>query len=201
VARTWLYAEDLLGTYAELNGVRDRVFTEQGLGRPGSFDDPPASTGIQGFHADGRPCFMEVLAVQTVARGRAFSPIQSKMQCEAWDYGSSFSRGMRIDVAGSGLTTLSGTASIAPSGETAHVGDPEAQIQTTLANLESLLEACGKSSRAPGLWTLYFKNQSTWQAWRVAVQAGRLAPLRGPAVFADVCRDDLLFEAEVTLVT
>ena len=187
MARTWLYVDDLLGTYGDLNEVRDRVFTEQGLGCPGGFDGPPASTGIQGFHADGCLCFMEVLAVQSAARDRAFSPVQPKMQCEAWDYGSSFSRGMRIDVAGSGLTTLSGTASIAPSGETAHVGDPEAQLQTTLANLESLLEACGKPPRVPGLWTLYFKNHSTWQAWCEAVEAGRLVPPSGPAVFADVC--------------
>ena len=201
VARTWLYVADLLGTYDELNRVRDRVFTEAGLGTPGSFEVPPASTGIQGFHPDGRACFMESLAVQHTSGVRPFSPVQPELQCEAWDYGSSFSRGMQIDMANSGLTTLSGTASIGPGGATLHVGQGEPQIRRTVENLENLLEACGKAPRPRGLWTLYFKDDATWQAWQDATSSGRITPIEGPSVFADVCRDDLLFEAELTLPT
>ncbi|MEE2829890.1 MAG: hypothetical protein VX498_11935 [Myxococcota bacterium] len=200
VARTWLYVEDLLGTYDELNSVRNRVFSSEGLGEPGHFEQPPASTGIQGFHPEGRPCFMETLAVQSKAGGRPFKPIEPELQCEAWVYGSTFSRGMRVPMAGGELTTLSGTASIDASGATAHDGDSRAQILRTMSNIDNLLAACDKPPRPAGLWTIYFKTLETWEAWQELVNEGAVAPVTGAYVFADICRDDLLFEAEVTLV-
>ena len=42
---------------------------------------------------------------------------------EAYDYGSAFSRGMRIDLNGLTILLISGTASIDDEGRTVHVGD------------------------------------------------------------------------------
>ena len=201
VARTWLYLRDLLDDYDELNRVRDEFFTNHGLGDSGRFDCPPASTGIQAFHRDGRASFMEALAVQSAHGDRPFQTVQPELQCEAWDYGSSFSRGMVIDLGGSSLTSLSGTASIGTDGTTMHLGHSHLQIQQTLKSFENLLTTCEKPTRPAGLWTLYFKNQETWKAWREGVQGGLFEPIDGPAIYADVCRDNLLFEMELTLAT
>ena len=201
VARTWLYLRDLLDDYDELNQVRDRFFTEHGLGTPGQFECPPASTGIQGFHPDDRKSFMETLAVKIDGEQRAFRTIQPKLQCEAWDYGSTFSRGMVIDLADSSLTSLSGTASIGTDGKTMHVGQSRKQLEQTLKSFEDLLETCDKGPRIPGLWTLYFKNEETWVAWEEGVRSGRYEPIAAPAIYADVCRDNLLFEMELTFPT
>jgi hypothetical protein len=46
---------------------------------------------------------------------------------EAYDYGSAFSRGMRIDLNGVSILLISGTASIDERGNTVHVGDFRAQ--------------------------------------------------------------------------
>src|ERR1044071_4791206 len=61
---------------------------------------------------------------------------------EAADYGSAFSRGLRLDLPG-GVThlLLSGTASIGPNGETLYPGDFRAQLWRTYHNLTQLLES------------------------------------------------------------
>jgi hypothetical protein len=199
VGRTWLYLRDLLNDYDELNKVRNDFFTRHGIGSVGNFVCPPASTGIQGFHPDGRASFMETLALKTSSEERPFRTIQPEIQCEAWDYGSVFSRGMLIDLADSSLTTLSGTASIGTSGKTLHVGNPQKQLVQAVRSIENLLSGCNKPRRPKGLWTLYFKDEETWSAWREATRLGHIEPIQGPAVYADVCRDDLLFELELTL--
>ena len=51
---------------------------------------------------------------------------------EAYDYGSAFSRGMRIDLNGLTILLISGTASIDDAGRTVHVGDLRAQTATHL---------------------------------------------------------------------
>ena len=200
VARTWLYVADLVPTYQRLNDARDVVLRRERIkDADGWLVDPPASTGIQGFHPRGAPCFADLLAVRASGDVRPFEVIRPELQCEAWAYGSSFSRGMSVDLLGRGLVTISGTASIGGDGETLHLDDREAQILETLRNIETLLDAAG-ADPAEGLWTLYFKDEQAWEIWRRLEAVGRVR--RWPssaAVVGDVCRDDLLFEAEVTL--
>ena len=62
---------------------------------------------------------------------------------EAYDYGSAFSRGMRIDLNGVTILLISGTASIDEHGRTVHVGDFRAQLQRTFENIGKLLAAEG----------------------------------------------------------
>jgi enamine deaminase RidA (YjgF/YER057c/UK114 family) len=200
VARTWLYVEELIPTYGRLNRVRDVALREEGLRSDRGWElEPPASTGIQGWHPRGAPCFLDLLAVTNDGPGRPFTAIRPALQGEAWAYGSAFSRGMDVDLGGRRLATLSGTASIGPRGRTLHVGDPAAQIRETMANLDSLLDIVG-ADPAAGLWTLYLKDADVWAAWRALLDSGELvAPPDAVAIRADVCRDDLLFEAEVTV--
>jgi len=200
VARTWLYVRDLVDTYPELNEARDAAFVSAGMGVPGAFERPPSSTGIQGMHPQDHRAFMELVAIKRNDGSPSGRPIQPELQPQAWSYGPSFSRGMVVRLADVELVTLSGTASIAADGSTFAPGDPRAQIETTLANLGALLATVGLDLESRGIWTLYFKDEATWDVWKLGVQEGRYPNLPGPAIYADVCRDALLFEAEVTLV-
>ncbi len=62
---------------------------------------------------------------------------------EAYDYGSAFSRGMRVDLNGITILLISGTASIDEAGRTVHVGDLRAQLRRTYDNITKLLAAEG----------------------------------------------------------
>ena len=62
---------------------------------------------------------------------------------EAYDYGSAFSRGMRIDLNGLTILLISGTASIDEQGHTVHAGDFRAQQRRTYDNIGKLLASEG----------------------------------------------------------
>src|SRR5271165_2894502 len=79
----------------------------------------------------------------------AATPVQKsaitalKVLNEAYDYKSSFSRGLRIDLNGLRIILISGTASIDETGKTVHVGDFKAQLRRTYYNITGLLESEG----------------------------------------------------------
>src|SRR5579884_3518315 len=62
---------------------------------------------------------------------------------EASDYGSAFSRGLRVDLNGLVILLISGTASIDEHGRTIHVGDFRGQARRTYQNITRLLESEG----------------------------------------------------------
>ena len=64
---------------------------------------------------------------------------------EAPEYGSAFSRGLRVELPGATMLLISGTASVDENGATVHVGDFCAQTWRTYANITALLEAEGAS--------------------------------------------------------
>jgi len=136
--------------------------------------------------------------------GVSIAAVTSPLQCPAYDYKSAFSRAVECAEPGAGglrLLTISGTASIAPGGLTAHVGDVDAQIDLTLRVVAAILESRGMSWRDTARAILYFPKiewMPRWHARRVALGLPEL-----PAVFAhtDICRDDLLFEIELDATT
>src|ERR1035437_10916122 len=62
---------------------------------------------------------------------------------EAPDYGSAFSRGLRLEFNGMTMLDISGTASIDRHGKSVHVGDFRAQLRQTFDNITALLESEG----------------------------------------------------------
>ena len=62
---------------------------------------------------------------------------------EAPDYGSAFSRGLRLEFNGVTMLMISGTASIDEHGRSVHVGDFSAQLRRTFDNITALLEVEG----------------------------------------------------------
>jgi enamine deaminase RidA (YjgF/YER057c/UK114 family) len=79
---------------------------------------------------------------------------------EAPDYPrpSSFSRGLRVDLKGTTLLLISGTASVDEQGHTIHAGDFGAQTWRTYRNITALLESEGASWKDVVRTTCYLRD-------------------------------------------
>ena len=121
---------------------------------------------------------------------------------EAYDYGSAFSRGMRIDLNGLTILLISGTASIDDAGHTVHVGDLRAQLRRTFANITKLLAAEGATWHDIVRTTCYLRDiERDYQAFNEErtnfYKEEGLDPLpASTGIQAILCRPDLLVEIE-----
>jgi 2-iminobutanoate/2-iminopropanoate deaminase len=121
---------------------------------------------------------------------------------EAYDYGSAFSRGMRIDLNGLTILLISGTASIDDAGRTVHVGDLRGQMRRTFDNISKLLASEGATWHDIVRTTCYLRDiERDYQAFneertRFYKEQG-LDPLpASTGIQAILCRPDLLVEIE-----
>ena len=121
---------------------------------------------------------------------------------EAYDYGSAFSRGMRIDLNGISILLISGTASIDEHGNTVHVGDLRAQLRRTFDNITRLLASEGASWHDIVRTTCYLRDiERDYQAFNEErtrfYKEQKLDPLpASTGIQAILCRPDLLIEIE-----
>jgi len=121
---------------------------------------------------------------------------------EAYDYGSAFSRGMRIDLNGVTILLISGTASIDDAGLTVHAGDLRAQLRRTFDNITKLLAAEGATWHDIVRTTCYLRDiERDYQAFNEERTAfykeQQLDPLpASTGIQAILCRPDLLIEIE-----
>lgn len=126
---------------------------------------------------------------------------------EAPEYGSAFSRGLRLDLPG-GVTHLliSGTASVGENGETLYPGDFRAQLWRTYRNITRLLEAEGATWTDIVRTTCYIRDIERDYAEFNAVRneffhALGLNPFpASTAIQARICRSDLLVEIEAIAI-
>ena len=125
---------------------------------------------------------------------------------EAYDYGSAFSRGMRIDLNGLTILLISGTASIDECGHTVHVGDLRAQLRRTYDNITKLLASEGATWQDIVRTTCYLRdierdyaefNEIRTQFFK---EQG-LNPLpASTGIQAILCRPELLIEMEAIAI-
>ena len=121
---------------------------------------------------------------------------------EAYDYGSAFSRGMRIDLKGVTILLISGTASIDEQGRTVHVGDLRAQTRRTYDNITGLLAAEGATWHDVVRTTCYLRDiERDYKAFNEERTAfykeQQLNPVpASTGIQAILCRPDLLIEIE-----
>jgi len=121
---------------------------------------------------------------------------------EAYDYGSAFSRGMRIDLNGLTILLISGTASIDDQGRTVHVGDLRGQMRKTYDNITKLLASEGATWHDIVRTTCYLRDiERDYQAFNEERTAffkeQGLDPLpASTGIQAILCRPDLLIEIE-----
>jgi len=121
---------------------------------------------------------------------------------EAYDYGSAFSRGMRIDLNGLSILLISGTASIDDAGRTVHPGNLRAQLRRTFDNITQLLASEGATWHDIVRTTCYLRDiERDYEAFNQERTAfykeQQLDPLpASTGIQAILCRPDLLVEIE-----
>ncbi len=196
VVRTWFYLDDILDWYDEFNRVRNRFFQERRV--YGAL--VPASTGVGGSNREGTAVVADLLAIEPKGPEASLQMVPSPLQCAALDYGSAFSRAVELTLPGQRRLFVSGTASIAPDGQTLHAGDVDAQVALSMEVVRGILNSRGMGwaevTRAIG----YFKHAEDVVAFARYCTAHRIPPLPAVIVKNDICRDDLLFEIEVDAV-
>ena len=197
VVRTWFFNDDITAWYGVFNEVRDAFFREHGV-----FDGlVPASTGIGGANAVDAALAAGLLAVQPKTPDVKIALSPSPLQCPALDYGSSFSRATSVEVPGIRRLLVSGTASIAPEGETLHIGDTAAQIALTMEVVAAMLQVRDMGWEDVVRATTYLKHAADFPAFERYCQAHNLPSIPRLCVNNDVCRDNLLFEIELDAAT
>jgi len=195
VVCTRIYLKDILDWYDAFNTVRNPFHERVGLVTADGRPNVPASTGIQGKLSDVCACFMDVTAV---ADGRPcpFVKLRNPLQNEATDYGSSFARGVRLDVPGARHVIISGTASIDETGATVHLGNPLEQTRRTMRNFEAILAAGGASVSDLYHAVWYVKAAAYAEIVRDEMTRSNWPAFPFVFVKADVCRGDLLVEID-----
>jgi enamine deaminase RidA (YjgF/YER057c/UK114 family) len=193
VARTWFFNDDILAWYGDFNRVRTAHYART-LFHTGSL---PASTGVEGYNPAGAASVMGAWAVQPLDASARVAEVASPLQCPAPAYGSSFSRAMEISSGGRRRVLVSGTASIAASGETLWPGDTRKQIEQTMEVIAAMLRLREMNFSDVTRATAYFKQQADTALFAKWLQANGLQTFPYVPVHCDICRDDLLFELEL----
>lgn len=191
VVRTWFYNDRILDWYAGFNRVRTAFFKSHGIVRM------PASTGIGAANPAGAALVAKVIAVLPKTNAVTIRRVESPLQCDAFSYGSAFSRAMEVATPRSSSIYVSGTASIEPGGKTIHAGNAVKQIETTMEVVEALLIHAGMDIADTTRAVAYFRHADQMQLWQEYWQSRHLPPLPVVVTQCDVCRDDLLFEIEL----
>jgi enamine deaminase RidA (YjgF/YER057c/UK114 family) len=191
VVRTWFYNDDILAWYDAFNQVRSRYFIEHNISRM------PASTGIGAPNGSGAALVAKAFAMRPRGEAVSIEAVSSPLQCEANNYGSAFSRAIRVDSPSGGRLFVSGTASIEPGGRTIHPGNSLAQINTTLDVVEALLADNNTGFSDVTRAILYFRNLEDRAVWEKVCARRGIPPLPSVVLECFVCREDLLFEIEL----
>lgn len=196
VVRTWYYLDGILDWYGDFNSARTAFFHRHDV-----FSNMmPASTGIGIANDSGGLVLAKVHACRAKSERFTVSVAESPLQCSAYAYGSAFSRAVRLTAGGADILHISGTASIAPGGETDHLGDVAAQIQLTMEVVAAILRSAGMGWSDSVRGIAYFRDAEELHRWEAVRVAWGLPENAVLAVHADVCRDDLLFELELEAV-
>ncbi|MEW6742646.1 MAG: RidA family protein [Planctomycetota bacterium] len=193
VVRTWFHNHDILGWYDEFNRTRNTFFKERGV-----FDRlVPASTGVGGINPAGAALVGATFAMRKKSDAVQVIALPSPLQCPALEYGSSFSRAVEISRPDLRWILVSGTASIAPEGPTAHVGNINGQITLTMEVVRAIFRSRGLGFADTSRSIAYFKHPEFAPAFDCYATDQNLPPIPVIPSHSTVCRDDLLFEIEM----
>jgi 2-iminobutanoate/2-iminopropanoate deaminase len=149
--------------------------------------------------------------LRKLPKGR--NPVGKKAICapnvlnEAPQYGSAFTRGLRVDLPG-GVTHLliSGTASVGASGETLYPGDFRAQLWRTYHNITRLLDSEGANWHDIVRTTCYIRDIERDYAEFNSIRNEFFSALgldpfpASTGIQARICRSDLLVEIEALAI-
>lgn len=193
VVRTWLFANDILAWYGDLNRARTRFFEERSLfGRW-----VPASTGVGVGNDHGSAMVANALAMKPKSAAAAAEMLVSPLQQPALNYGSAFSRAVEVRHGAARRVIVSGTASIDETGATVHVDQLDAQIDHTMAVVGAILHSRGCDWADVERAVTYLVEPEMVTAFDAYCDRVDLPPFPNVCTKADICRADLLFEIEV----
>jgi enamine deaminase RidA (YjgF/YER057c/UK114 family) len=195
--RTWFFLENILAWYGDFNRVRTQIYGGVKF-RTGSL---PASTGVGARNPAGAALALAAWAFRPLDHQARAEEVASPLQCPAPAYGSSFSRALELGSDAGRRLFISGTASIAPGGETRWVGDVRRQVDLTMDVVAAILQSRGFALADLAQATAYFRRPADTGVFREWLAARRLAALPVVTAQCDVCRDDLLFELEAEAAT
>jgi enamine deaminase RidA (YjgF/YER057c/UK114 family) len=148
--------------------------------------------------------------LKRLPRGR--TPVKKKAICapevlnEAPEYGSAFTRGLRVELPGLTYLFISGTASVGDNGETLYPGDLRAQCWRTFRNITKLLDSEGATWHDVVRTTCYLRDiERDYKDFNEVrtefYQALGLDPLpASTGIQARICRSDLLVEIEALAI-
>ena len=194
VLRTWCYLDDIDRDYDEFNLSRNVFFEREGVKRM------PASTGIRaGLYPPGTLCGYDLYCLLN-PEGAEIEVMHTPTLNEAWDYGSSFSRGMRVGLPEKTVLYISGTASVDEQGDTVHIGDSAKQIERMLLNIQELLKPDGGTFANVTQVITYLKSANDYDLFRKIWDDWGLTGLPNTMVEAGVCRPNLLCEMEMIAI-
>ncbi|MBA3588713.1 Rid family hydrolase [Methylibium sp.] len=205
--RLWNYVPGINGQsgglerYRQFNIARQQAFLDAGQR---AFEGAPAACALG--TREGPFC------VRFLAGRRAPLALENPRQVPAYRYpgaygprSPSFSRAALVDAgAGRSALLISGTASIVGHASR-HLGDVEAQVRETLANLQAVLDAAHARGSArfalPALdCTVYVRRAGDAPRVRAVIEAvlgiDSRAARSAVCLEADICRADLLVEIE-----
>ena len=196
IVRTWYYLDIILDWYDEFNWLRSDYFQKTGV-----FENLiPASTAVSGRNQNGSLVTMELFAVRPKNKSVSIEKLSSPLQNEANEYGSAFSRAVKVKSNGTQWTSISGTASILQSGETVYEGDSVKQIQFSFSVIEELLKREGYGFKDIVRSTAYLKDKNIYPVLQAFFK--QFPEYQIPLIITEntVCRDNLLFEIEMDLL-
>jgi enamine deaminase RidA (YjgF/YER057c/UK114 family) len=196
LSRTWLYVQDILDWYNELNCARTDFFSEESI----FAGIIPASTGIGLNNISGKSLLLNALLIKTGENDNLIRMIDSPMQCPATDYKSSFSRAVEITHQTSKRLIISGTASIDREGQTLHYDNVNMQINQTMEVVSSLMnkEEYGWTNMVRAI--AYFKDLGHVNHFMEYCRSNQIDSTYILIAGGTICRDDLLFEIEIDAV-
>ena len=194
VLRTWCYLDEIDRDYAEFNLSRNDFFEKHNVKRL------PASTGIRaGLYPLEAMCSFDLYTLLD-KEGVEIEVMHTPTLNEADEYGSAFSRGMKVVLPEKTILFISGTASVDEKGDTVHLDDIEKQVERMLVNVRELLRPHNSTFADVVQVITYLKYANylptfvnIWKKWG-------LGGLPNTFVEAGVCRPDLLCELEAIAI-
>ena len=194
VVRTWCYLDEIDRDYGEFNLSRNEFFIKHDVTRL------PASTGIRaGLYPHESMCSFDLYTLLN-PEGVDIDIMHTPTLNEADEYGSAFSRGMKVVLPEKTVLYISGTASVDEKGDTVHLDDIRKQVERMLVNVRELLSPHDSTFGDLVQVITYLKRADylpifldIWKDWG-------LDGLPNTFVEAGVCRPDLLCELEAIAI-
>lgn len=194
VLRTWIYLVDVEADYAELNSSRNTFFADEKVKRL------PASTAVGSLtYPAASRCVLDIYALLNPEIAE-IEVMQAPTLNEASEYGSAFSRGMKLTLSESTYLFVSGTPGVDENGKTVREDNARAQMERMLLNVEELLRAQGASWSDLTHAVTYLRSPEHLELFEELCEQRGIEDVPHSIVCAGLCRPELFAEMEAVAV-